>query len=217
VRSIFLAAVLFLILFSGCSSTYRLNNFHSKEEFYEDFNHSVKSKEVKITLTNDSSFISTDGIVIENDTLSTSSKLEEKKNRRFALLDIAEINYISNEYKSASVLLKNDEELRVENIRIFPDSIHFVEIKSLITINDIPIDKVKKAGYKNRWINIFPGAIAGLLSGGIIGLLRGKAITNSHGESQELMGSLFGASVGLITGGIVGYILGYTINYQFNP
>ncbi|MFA6025643.1 MAG: hypothetical protein WC727_04320 [Ignavibacteriaceae bacterium] len=167
---------------------------------------------------NDSTFTIEDGTVIENDILFSFGKLEEKKNMRFELSDISEINYSSNDYQTAIVLLKNGGELTAENIRIIHDSINFVEIKTLITKNNIvPIDKVKTASYKNRWRNIPLGAITGILSGGIIGYLWGNNVKDYHGDYQGSFGLIGGAFLGFITCGVLGSVIGRNIIYQFNP
>ena len=57
---------LFLV---GCSTTYKVTNYSSEEEFYKDFNNSAYNREdLKITLSNDSSFVSI-GAIIRNDTI----------------------------------------------------------------------------------------------------------------------------------------------------
>ena len=217
-KSISIATALFLLLFAGCTSTYRVNDFSSKENFYDEFNDSFKAKEVKVTLANDSSFIAQNGVEIKNDTLFSFVNFEAKQNRQLALSDVVDIEFLGKDITSASILLKNADELKAENVRRTTDSIHFVEIKSLITSNTIAqIDKVKTVTFKNRWYGISLWAITGALTGGIIGLLNVKSFSTSHWESQELMNFPVGASVGFITGAIAGYIVGYEIHYQFNP
>jgi hypothetical protein len=57
-------------LFSfGCSPTYRISKDYSKADFYNNFNKSCYAKSIKITLTNDSSFIAHGGANISNDSL----------------------------------------------------------------------------------------------------------------------------------------------------
>ena len=82
---------LLALLLMGCSSTYTIKDFPSKERFYEDFNKFAQNKDVEITLINDSSFTINDGTVLENDTLISYGKLEGKDKRSFALSDITEI------------------------------------------------------------------------------------------------------------------------------
>ena len=113
---------LLALLLIGCSSTYTIKDFPSKERFYEDFNNSAKNKDVSITLMSDSSFFINDGIILEDDTLFS---LEGKDNRSFALSDITEIRYTNNDSSSASIIFKNGEILRGKDIRTDSDSIYF--------------------------------------------------------------------------------------------
>ena len=215
-KSIYFAVTFIFLLFIGCSSTYRVNDFSTKEKFYDDFNNSFKTKEVKVTLINDSSFTANEGAVIKDSTLISYVKVKEKKNMFLARSDLREINFENNDILTASVLLKNGDALRAENVKIIHDSISFVGIKNIIKIDSIPLDKVKTASYKNRWKSIYPGAMMGLLSGGIIGYLWGKTVTNDHGENQGSSGFLGGAFVGPFVGAISGFLLGYTNIYEFN-
>jgi len=215
-KNIYFAVVLSLLLFAGCSSTYRVNDFSSKEKFYNDFNNSFKTKEVKVTLINDSTFTASEGTIIKDSTLISYVKVEEKKNMFLARSDLREINFENNEINTAAVVLKNGDKLRAENVSVVRDSINFVGIKNLIKIDSIPLGKVKTASYKNRWKSIYPGAMMGLLSGSIIGYLWGKTVTNDHGENQGLSGFLGGAFVGPFVGAISGFFLGYTNIYEFN-
>jgi len=60
-------------LFIGCASTYSINNFSSKENYYENFNKSINNKTFKITLINDSSFTTSESVKIVNDNLVVAS------------------------------------------------------------------------------------------------------------------------------------------------
>jgi hypothetical protein len=60
-------------LFIGCSSTYTIKGYSSKEKFHKDFNSSADNKDLNITLTNDSLVQTTDGGIIKHDTLFTSA------------------------------------------------------------------------------------------------------------------------------------------------
>ncbi len=66
IRNIFIVLVLIL---TGCSSTYTLKNFSSKEKFYENFNNYMSNKPVKVTFVEDSSFIISENVKISNDSL----------------------------------------------------------------------------------------------------------------------------------------------------
>ncbi len=58
-----------MLLFMGCSGIYTLQNYPSKQKFYEDFNNFAKNKNLKVTLNNDSSFVTQKGTKISNDSL----------------------------------------------------------------------------------------------------------------------------------------------------
>jgi hypothetical protein len=214
--SLLIVSVLLLI---GCSSTHTIKDFPSKEKFYQDFNNSAKNKDVKIILINDSSFAINDGIALENDTLFSYVILEGKDSRSFALSEIIEIKYTNNDYKSASVLFKNGDKLIGEDIRTNRDSIYFVTMKKLLTINNIiPINKVKTISYKNRLVRI----PLGILAGGVTGLVSGIFYASSPHPSQDnaglISGSIIGgALIGVLIGSIVSYRIGYNYYYQFNP
>ena len=68
--TLFLLSVFILI---GCSSTYTLRNYSSKEKFHKDFNTSADNKDLNITLLNDSLVQTTDGGILKHDTLFTST------------------------------------------------------------------------------------------------------------------------------------------------
>ncbi|MFA6597241.1 MAG: hypothetical protein WCS69_05930 [Ignavibacteriaceae bacterium] len=227
------AVALFLITFVGCSSTYRISDSPSKEKFYDEFNNSFKTKETKVTLINDSLVIANEGAVIENDTLFSFGRLEEKKNYQFALSDIEEINFENNTIQKASIVLKSGDELSAETIRTTHDSLSFIGTKTMRTKNTVSvIDKVKTVSYKNRWRNIPLGVITGFFTGGAISLAIGgllgeykeqqfpPVMTDQHPLSplEKAVGYYFlGALLGSITGGILGSVLGREIIYQFNP
>ncbi len=78
----------------GCSSTYTLKDYPSKQKFYEDFNSSVKGKDIKIILTNDSTVNSYNGAIIRNDSLIFKSNT--KYSKRIPLKGISKISYRNN-------------------------------------------------------------------------------------------------------------------------
>jgi hypothetical protein len=70
----------------GCSSTYTIKDFSSKDKFYQSFNTSVKDHDMNITFTNDSLFEITGGGNLKQDTLYTltnSFPIETIKNINF--------------------------------------------------------------------------------------------------------------------------------------
>jgi hypothetical protein len=98
-KNLFLSAILLSMIFMGCYSNYSVKDFPSKEKFYEDFNNSVKSREIRVTFTNDSLVYYPYGVFLEHDTIFT-NKLQP-----FLRSEISNINYSSNDYKSANILL----------------------------------------------------------------------------------------------------------------
>jgi hypothetical protein len=220
--SVYLISILVVAAFylTGCSSKYTIRDFPTKDKFIEYFNKSIKDKPVKITLQNDSSFSNVDGVVVENDTLLSYGEVESREKGYSALSDIAEIKYISNDYTSASVLLKNGDKIRGENIRINRDSMYYVNIKTLIARNNIAqIDKVKTVIYKNRLIRIplglLMGAPLGFLAGGMLGTAfhttDEKGLPDVLNITFEM--TILGGFVGMVTSSLVGY----DYIYQFNP
>ncbi len=80
-KFIFLLLLFFAAIFIGCSSTYKISKFSSRKKFYASFNNFAKTKEVKVTLTNDSSFYVNEGAYILEDSLNfyNNSRLESTK------------------------------------------------------------------------------------------------------------------------------------------
>ncbi len=84
---------IFVLLFIGCSSTNTIKDSTSKEKFYEDFNKSVKDKNIKVTLTNDSLLALPGGAVIQNDTLFLLSQLLKSNTKSFPLTTVKVVRY----------------------------------------------------------------------------------------------------------------------------
>ena len=171
-------------------------------------------------MVNDSSFDINDGTILENDTLFSYGSIIGMENRRYALADIAEIKYMNNDYKNGSVLFKNNEQLRGQDIITDHDSIYFTTVKTLNTRNIIiPIDKVKTVSYKNRWLRMPLGLLAGTPLGLLSGIVLGHAFhtTDDKGNPDVLNITLAMTCVGALTGIIVSYIIGYDSIYLFYP
>jgi hypothetical protein len=69
---------LIIAVFVGCSSTYKVTDYSSKEKFREDINSSIKDRDIIVT-TIDSSFTSSSGSVIIDDSLLIVAKIQEEK------------------------------------------------------------------------------------------------------------------------------------------
>lgn len=222
-KNIYFAGAFIIILFTGCSSTYTVTDFGTKEKFYEEFNNNFKEREAKVILVNDSSLTADKGVVVKNNVVVCYSTIEDKRPQKFILSDLSAINFAGNSNQSAKIILKSGEEFNAENVLTTRDSINFTEVRGILKIDTFPVDKVKTASYTSRWKGVFPGMKIGFASLSILGYLIGKNITEQAGghpenrESQELGGFVLGIMTGLITGSIVGYIVGYDVHYQFNP
>ena len=203
-------------LLAGCSSTYRLNDFSPKEKFYGDFNNFARNKNVKVTFTNDSSFSLTNSAEIANDTLYCLGKEINSGNKRIAVSDIKELNYTSNDYKSASILLKNGESYRAKEIKMGKDSIEFAFNNEVITQNKVTsINNIQKISYKNHSI----GSIRNLGLGFCLGIAGGSLVQIIGAGFAIPIGTpvIIGATLGIILGPITGALIGYKYTYQFSP
>ncbi len=206
--------ILFLF-FIGCSTTYRISNYSSKEEFYKDINNTIKNRNTDI-VANDSLYTLSEGSKIKDDTLYTIAKIKDEK---IPLSDIREIKYFGKTYEepSAYIWTKNGKELNAENVKILPDSsLQFTNM----AIEHMPIDNVKEISYKTRWIGIPLGFAGGILVGGIIGSTGWIINVREGGNPPRLFDAgtsiLYGAAIGAVIGSIIGYIIGWNYVYWFN-
>ena len=204
----------------GCSSTYRVIDYPSKEKFQEDINSSIKNRNFDV-VTDDSSFTCLEGSKINNDSLYAITRIQEEK-ETIPLRDIREIKYFgkAHEVPSAYIWLKNGEEIKKDDVRIIPDSmIQFTNLK--ISDAYIPIYKIKEINYKTRWTGVPIGFLCGVLAGGLIGSIGWIINVKSGGNEPLQFDALFsiikGALLGAIIGPIVGYIVGWDNAFQFKP
>jgi hypothetical protein len=216
-KQIYIVVAVFSLYFLGCSPVYILNDFRSKDKFYEDFNKSVADKNVNVILTNDSSFNIINAEIV-NDTLYSVKYATINQYRRIALAEINNINYLTNDYKSGELLLKNNETLQAEGIKIFSDSVGFTEIKRLMTRENISnITKVKNVVYNKHWPGIIPGIICGFLGSFIIAGLGESSSTNSDSGFFSSGAAMFiGVPIGTLLGAGIGWYIGYDCTYHFN-
>ena len=78
-KKFYLIIAVFALFFIGCSSTYRISDFPSKDKFYGDFNKFADNKNMKVTLTNDSSFTAEGKTEISGDTLIITMNVQKEE------------------------------------------------------------------------------------------------------------------------------------------
>lgn len=213
----------FLSLFSfGCSSYYTSKQFSSREEFYNSFNDFAKGKNLKVALTNDSVFTVMNSVRVIDDTLCHIDSIREVNTyNRFYLSDIKNINYTSNDYKSAEILLKDNEAFQAQDIKIDSGMIYFHGISDIyLKTKIIAIAEVKEIDYKNRWIGLVPGLLGGFVCGALVGIPINFVDWVQHlhkGESATIWALGIGVAAGTTLGIITGWFIGNNYIYQFNP
>ena len=104
----------------GCSSTYKVSDFPSRDKFYEDFNNSASDKSLKIILNNDSTITVENGAVISNDSLFIT--LPVLKQEKVINKDDIEDIKVSIHDMTTTIVLKNDKSVTAGSIDILPDS-----------------------------------------------------------------------------------------------
>jgi hypothetical protein len=218
----FIIIVLSLTLF-GCSPTYRVSEFPSKENFFEHFNNFAKDKIVNIKLKNDSLLIGKN-IGVINDTLYSYEQLIDKLYKKFPLSKIKEINYTDPNYKAATLLLENDVKYDADEIKIKSDSVEFSFLNTTTVKNVItPINMIKEVVYRRNWSGVPLGFLTGAVTGYITGAAGAIPVysdrPNTYPVEKEInrtSAGFYGLLSGAVIGGVIGYFFGYTYTYQFN-
>ncbi|HUX60910.1 MAG TPA: hypothetical protein VMV32_06330 [Ignavibacteriaceae bacterium] len=217
----YLIVVFFSLVISGCSSTYTIKDFSSKEKFYEDFNNSVKYKNINVTLSNDSSFSVPYGAILSDDSLLTITNIKHTVIlRRSSVKEIKEYYDTDFTYPLHEVILTNGKKLKGDDVRILPDSSIEYTVRENVFGEKIPLKKVKEVNYKNHWLGIPSGFLIGAVSGfGVSYILdqfvnRNDVYNRSH---KNIFIYIAGIPLGALTGTIWGWINGYSNTYKFNP
>ena len=214
-KKIYLFIPFLVLLFIGCTSTYNLSKFPSKEKFTEDFNSSVQNKKVKVTLVNDSSVWSFDETKLVNDSLIvlTGIKLDERSIPSDKIKNIKYDQLTNFQDLSGNIYLINGEMMHLEGMVIQSDSSIKYNVKEK-EYRLIPIRELKEVSYNKNWLGIPFGLVTGAGLGLIeIGLINGFS-NNGHNPSDTQNAAI---SLTFIASGILGYIVGYTYTYQFSP
>jgi hypothetical protein len=218
-----LLILLLSLLIIGCSSTYKISNFPSKDKFYEDFNKFAKDKSVKVTLVNDSSFYVENGAQIKNDTIYSFGQEIITRNKKIPSSDTVEINYTDSIPNSAEIILKDGEKYQANQIEFNGNSIYFSYEDRISSTNKISsLNKLKCISYRNHWLGIpfgfLGGALLGIGIGGVISSYDAQHMGNVDMKNQAYLITLYyGTALGPILGSIVGWIIGWNYTYEFNP
>lgn len=221
---LFILAI-FSFAFTSCSSIYTVKDFPSKEKFYNDFNNSVKYRNINVTLLNDSSFFMSNGAEIVNDTLYYLGKEIKSGKKKIALSDTKGINYTNQSHTTALIILNDGHRYWAEQVKENRDSIEFSYSK-IITLKDVTsINNIRNISYKNHWLGVIPGIIGGSISGFIAGVIAIQATPgtfNTNGPQHYYTGAnntppIIAASSCIIIGIVYGWIEGFNYIYQFNP
>ena len=211
-----LFALVFTFLLISCSSTYKTTYFSPKEDFNKYFNEKVKDENLKILLINDSVLITDFKTIIKNDTLLlyTKKTIDEK----IPLSEITSIHY-TVDYHSASLSLKNRENIFAKDLEFQVDSLKYKVNGTQAIQRTIPLKLINEISYKSHWRGTIPGFLGGILVGGAIGA-SGLVINIKDGGMQEKFdpasSALFGSFFGMLIGPIVGYIIGFEYSFEFN-
>ena len=215
-QKILLISFLFMLFFIGCSSTYRLTDFSTKENFYADFNKTVINKNINVALINDSTFSALSGSKIVNDTLYLILNRQNEKHL-MPVSDIKKIRYYYTGYStpSADIALKNGNEIKGGNVKVLDDSFIEYTIKKINSIA-IPVSRVKIVSYKNRWLGALIGIPAGTVAGWGLGAFASGYEYDNNSDQGGVIWGYFALS-GPVIGAVLGSIIGYTYTYQFNP
>ena len=213
-KLIYIIIVIVAISFLGCSSTYTIGDFTSKQKFYEDYNKFARDKNVKIMLDSDSAFYSNNITKIDNDTLYVLNSVTVKREFTISSNEIKKIHYMNADYKTANILLENGERIKAENITAFSDSMKFLGAKEQFVKSILsPIDKVKAISYKDKASGIVRGVIPGFLTGATIGFLNQIIVSGIATAGTPV---IVGSVSGIIAGSLIGWLIGHKYIYQFN-
>ncbi|MGA7721951.1 MAG: hypothetical protein WCA84_12355 [Ignavibacteriaceae bacterium] len=206
------------LLLIGCSSTYNVADFPSKDKFYADFNKSASDKSLKIIMNNDSTINAGNGALISNDSLLITIPVQ--KEEKISRDNIEELIYNSYDPNIINkIILKNGKSITSDRISILPDSsVSFFDYVS--TNESLSLNNVKKISYKNHWLGLPVGLIFGPLIGYGLGISLGEAISQSSfssASSADKATIYVISSIGFVTVSVLGWVNGWTYTYIFNP
>jgi hypothetical protein len=155
----YLISLIFLAFLIGCSSTYSVSDFSSKEKFYDDLNKSMHDKSIKVILINDSSYVINNNVRISNDSLVLLNP-EESVGNNLALEKVKKISSINKGNKILTGLWVGA-------------STGFLISLPMIAMNN-------RGGNHGSTQSLFPASLVYTASGGIIGVAIGSIFDRTY-------------------------------------
>ncbi|MDP4116365.1 MAG: hypothetical protein Q8903_09535 [Bacteroidota bacterium] len=167
-NSIYLLVIIMALISINCSTEYVANKRYSKEDLYKNFNKNCSDRSIKITLTNDSSFVVPYGAKIFNDTIAFYNKGHNT-------------------------------------------------IYGYIQLNN-----VKEASYKNHWLGMSLGLLAGIGVSAICVAAKVVPMTVQDGnppyqDKYDYFTAIISeVPFGILIGSTAGWLIGWNYIYKFN-
>lgn len=222
-KNIFLFGIVLIILFTGCSSTYHVQDFRSQQDFYNEINGIFNKTETVVILYNDSLLLAQDGVAIKDQLLVCYTDIVERREQKRPLADLSSLDFNNQRQEFANIKMRTGESFKAENIRVGFDSIQFTEINNIKKISTFSIDSVKSIKYNSRWNAMSTSGKIGIFTLSLLGYYIGKHITQQRGgnstpaerDSQELEGFIGGFIYGAIIAPFVGLFWDYPVIYEF--
>lgn len=217
----YLFILLVSVIITGCSSIYTVKDFSSKKNFYDDFNKFARNKNLKVTLTNDSTFAVEGKTRITNDSLLMQMNIQ--KEVIIKRDEVKDIKYYGKDMSklSAIIILKDGTTAKAKNLNILADSSISIAVSKSF-YKSLPLGKIKKISYKNLWFTLPLGFLIGTAVGtGIGGAISSYDAHHNMGsaavKNEYLLPLIYGALLGMVSGSVASWIIGHNYIYEFNP
>lgn len=201
-----------ITLFTGCSLTYKVSDFPSKEEFYNSFNNSAKGRDAKITYNNDSLAAYSGMLFVEENSLVAFTKTYSGE-KRLSLKEVNKINYTDFKTLSGSILLNNRIVIMGEGIKTIQDSaVIFNEYKEIKIIT--PLSQVRKIDFEIKPIGTISGIFSGILT--FFTFYSLATAGNNNGNVNTARDYFIGIPLSVLVGITVGKVTTLKSSYVFN-
>ena len=214
-KNLFLFCLLFMSVYTGCSSKYTEKDFGSRSDYYAKINSVFEDKSAEIKLM-DGKKTGGDNIRILGDSVYWQRMVTEPV-ISVPLENIKKINYNSylfyNPLKfNGSIQLKNDSVIYVNNAVILENKIDTYRKHEKIFSQ--PTKKISSISYNNHLKGIRNYGFAGMFAGGLFGYKGGSdaSIRNRSPELGLIAGSIVFGLCGVITGAVFGNSENFILN-----